>query len=502
MKRKLPPSFFNSISLTGVLIALVSFFAIVILFFANIFLAPDNPYIGIVTYLVFPVFLIGGLLLIPLGMLIERNRQLKKKEVKERRLPVIDFNQHEQRNAFLLFLIVSIVFIILSSIGGYKAYNFTESVAFCGKICHTIMKPEYTTYLNSPHARVSCVECHVGEGANWYVKSKLSGAYQVYATLANKYPKPIPTPIENLRPAQETCEHCHWPRQFFGGKQRVFTYYLSDEENTPFELNMLMKVGGGSPETSKTSGIHWHMNIQNKIEFISTDEKRENIPWVRSTNLSTGEVKTFVNEDNPPSEELLAESEIHTMDCMDCHNRPTHIFKSPSVSVNKAISINRIDKSLPMVKSVSVELLANDYETTESAVSTIAEEIWKYYRENYQDIFENKKDSIKQAIKELQSIYKRNIFPEMGVKWEVYHDNIGHLNFPGCYRCHDNKHITEFGDKLANDCNQCHTIMSQTLADEKKETFGADGLEFQHPVDIGDDWKLVGCFECHTGLNP
>lgn len=189
MRKRLPPSFFNSISLIGVLISLISFFAIIILFFANIFLAPENPYIGIVTYLIFPIFLIAGLLIIPFGMYIYRRRRLKGKKVEERRLPNIDFNKPEHRNAFLLFLIILIVFIILSAVGGYKTYNFTESVVFCGKICHSTMHPEYTAYLDSPHARVSCAECHVGTGANWYVKSKLSGAYQVYATLANKYPQ-------------------------------------------------------------------------------------------------------------------------------------------------------------------------------------------------------------------------------------------------------------------------------------------------------------------------
>lgn len=502
MTRKLPPLLLNPISLMGILIALTSFIAIIILFFAHIFLAPDNPYIGIVTYLIFPIFLIIGLLIIPFGMFIERRQQLKRKEIKERRLPIIDFNQQDQRNAFILFLIVLIIFMILSAVGSYRAYVFTDSVVFCGKICHSIMHPEYITYMESPHARVSCAECHVGTGANWYAKSKLSGAYQVYATIAQKYPKPIPTPIKNLRPAQETCEQCHWPGQFFGGKQKIFTYYLSDEENTKYEINMLMKVGGGNPKSSETSGIHWHMNIQNKIEFISTDNKNKIIPWIRSTNLLTGEVKTFTDEENPLSEELLSKSKSHVMDCMDCHNRPTHIFKSPSLSVNEKILLNRINKSLPEVKYISVELLSDDYETTDIAVNTIAEEIWKFYRENYPKVFEKERDSIKQSIRELQEIYQRNIFPEMGVKWSVYPDHIGHLDFPGCYRCHDNKHITEYGDRLVNDCNQCHTILSQEIGGEKEETLDPKGIKFKHPVDIGDDWKLVGCYECHTGLNP
>lgn len=347
-----------------------------------------------------------------------------------------------------------------------------------------------------------CAECHVGTGANWYVKSKLSGAYQVYATLANKYPKPIPTPIKNLRPAQETCEHCHWPEQFFGGKQKIFTYYLSDEKNTKYEINMLIKVGGGNPKTGKTSGIHSHMNIQNKIEYISTNEKNEVIPWVRSTDLSTGEVKTFMNEEEPLSEELLSESKPRVMDCMDCHNRPTHIYNPPSFAINESILSGRIDKSLPMIKNISAELFSEDYETTNIAADKIAETVWNYYKENYPDVFVKQKTNIEQSIKELQKIYQRNIFPEMGVKWSVYPDNIGHLDFPGCYRCHDNKHVTKYGERLTNNCNSCHTILSQEFGEETEETLNVGGVEFKHPVDIGNDWQLVGCYECHTGLNP
>ena len=173
----------------------------------------------------------------------------------------------------------------------------------------------------------------------------------------------------------------------------------------------------------------------------------------------TGEVKTFMNEEEPLSEELLSESKVHLMDCMDCHNRPTHIFNPPSSAINESILLGRIDKSLPMIKNISVELFSEDYETTDIAINKIAEAVWNYYKENYPDVFVKQKNNIEQSIRELQKIYQRNIFPEMGVKWSVYPNNIGHLDFPGCFRCHDNKHVNKYGERVTNNCNTCHTIL-------------------------------------------
>ncbi|MFC1724586.1 NapC/NirT family cytochrome c [candidate division KSB1 bacterium] len=498
MKLQLPRSIQNSLSMIGAVIALINLIIFVLLFFAQIFLIPDNPYIGIFTFLVFPMFFIIGLLLIPLGAYRQRRRKLKGEPEKKKGLPVIDLNKEEHRNALFIFIAVVVFFFTLSAIGSYQTYNFTESVSFCGKLCHEVMNPEYVTYLKSPHARVACVECHVGEGANWYVQAKLSGLYQVYATLFNKYPKPIPTPIKNLRPAQETCEHCHWPEQFYGAQQKNYAYYLSDEENTKYEINMLIKIGGGDPKSGKASGIHWHMNILHKVEYKTSDEKNMEIPWFRTINKLTGEVKTYMNEEDPVSEEFLENSKTHQMDCMDCHNRPTHILYSPSSAVNEAILLGKIDKFLPMAKSASVEILSEDYEETEAALIQISEKMWDYYKENYPEIYLTKKDKINQAITSLREIYQRNFFPEMAVKWSVYPDNIGHFDFQGCFRCHDNKHVTKDGQRLTYECKQCHLILSQELGGKKENTLNPEGLEFKHPVDIDEEWRETNCSECHT----
>ena len=106
---------------------------------------------------------------------------------------------------------------MLSSLGSYRVFEETESPQFCGALCHTVMKPEYTAYKISPHSRVRCTECHIGPGASWFVRAKLSGLYQVYATVTDVYPRPIPVPVQNLRPAGKPAKSAIGRRIFTDG---------------------------------------------------------------------------------------------------------------------------------------------------------------------------------------------------------------------------------------------------------------------------------------------
>ena len=265
----------------------------------------------------------------------------------------IDLSRPRDRRILGVFIAASLCFLLISAVGSYKTYQFTESVQFCGQACHTVMKPELTTYEHGPHARVECAECHIGAGATWFVRSKLSGIYQVYATLFNKFPRPIPTPIKNLRPAQETCNQCHWPRKFVGDLNRTFNYFLGNQTNTPFSVRLLLKVGGGDPTHGPVGGIHWHMSISNRVEYIATDEARQKLPWVRLTNpagvVTVFRESTFTND--------LSRYEIRKMDCMDCHNRPAHRYAPPDNAVNLAIALRHIDRALPYIKSNAVYAL-------------------------------------------------------------------------------------------------------------------------------------------------
>lgn len=503
-KSKLITLLSNGLSIFGGLIVVVTAALIAFLFGVTLLSENSNPYLGILIFMALPPVLLIGLLLVPIGM-YRRWRQLKSKEGEpERKWPRADFNDPGTRRVFAVVLGGGLVYIAASSIGAYEAYHYTESVEFCGQLCHTVMEPEFTAYQYSPHARVTCVECHVGSGADWFVKSKISGAYQVYAVLANNYPRPIKTPIESLRPAQETCEQCHWPEKFYGAQQKTFHRFAYDEENTRWTTSLLLKTGGGNPRVGETGGIHWHMNIGSVVEYIPRDEKRQEIPWIRVTDRSTGAVKIYESRKAPLTEEEKETLEVRTMDCMDCHNRPSHIYHPPDQSLDVALQTGRIDSSIPEVKIAAGDALVpfeGPYETKEEAMEGIATYIADYYRENWPEVMEEKRAAVDAMIREVQEIYRISIFPEMKVDWSVYPNHIGHFYYEGCMRCHDDDLVASDGTAVSTSCDTCHLIIAQ--GEDEHEELAADlgGLDFVHP-DGGNDWKKQGCWECHVGTYP
>jgi nitrate/TMAO reductase-like tetraheme cytochrome c subunit len=474
--------FRNWLSLTGLVVVVGSLFSFFLLLLLDALAHFANPYVGILTFLVAPTFLVMGLFLALLGAFL-RHRQILKTSGP---LPPlrIDLSRPRDRRMLGFFLAGSVLFLLVSALGSYQTYHFTESVQFCGQACHGVMKPEYVTYLHSPHARVACAECHIGKGANWYVRSKLSGTYQVYATMADKYPRPIPTPVKNLRPAQETCEECHWPQKFVGNLEHTFYSFLSDETNTPFTVRMLLNVGGGDATHGPVGGIHWHMNVGNKIEYVASDEARQKIPYVRVTELSQGVVTEFRS---PRFTNTVDEASLRRMDCMDCHNRPAHRYQTPNSAVSLAMALGRIDRGLPSVKSNAVYVLTQSYTNQTQALQNIATTLSQRYPND---------PRIRPAIDAVQLIYKDNFFPEMKASWKVYPDNIGHKDWPGCFRCHDGLHKTADGKRSikANDCNACHTILAQGSGAELDQ-LTPKGQKFKHP---GDEVE-GGCNDCHTG---
>jgi nitrate/TMAO reductase-like tetraheme cytochrome c subunit len=481
----------NPISLAGVALALVSLGNIFLFSLVGLIAARPSPYIGILAYMVAPAFLIAGLLLIGIGVWRER----RKKAGEVALYPRIDLNDPAQRSAVLSFGVFLVVFIMLSGAGSYKAYEFTDSVQFCGQTCHSVMKPEFTAYQLSPHARVGCVECHVGSGATWYVKSKLSGTRQLFAVMFNTFPRPIPTPVHNLRPAQETCEECHWPKKFYGAQLKVFTHYASDEKNTPRQIRMLIKTGGGDPATGAPEGIHWHMNISNEIDYVAADEKRQIIPYIHVKDPQ-GRVTEYYAQDSTLSKEQIAKASRHRMDCVDCHNRPTHIYIPPDQAVDQALIAHKLDASLPYIKQQAVAALTGKYDTTETAVQAIAHDIEGFYESKYPEAAKDKQLEIRNAIAEVQQVFRRTTFPEMKVDWQTHPNNLGHFYFNGCFRCHDGQHVSPEGKVISKDCNICHTLMGQ---EEGGVSMAAvPKLSFQHPVDLGD-LTQVNCSDCHNG---
>jgi len=485
----------NPISLTGAALALVSLANIIFLFLIDVLSATSSPYVGILAYMVAPGFLILGLLIIAVGAWWDTRRRRAQIPGEPLRYWRVDFNDPTQRGAVAFFFSFTIVFILMSVVGSYKAYEFTDSVQFCGQLCHSVMNPEFTAYQLSPHARVACVECHVGAGASWYVRSKLSGARQVFATAFHTFPRPIPTPVHNLRPAPETCEECHWPRRFYGAQLKVFTHYADDEKNSPRQIRMLLKTGGGDPMTGAPAGIHWHMNIANEITYIATDEQRQVIPYIHVKDLQ-GRVTEYTAKDSPLSAADIAKRPRRRMDCVDCHNRPTHIYVPPDRAVDESLYAGRMDASLPFLKQQAVTVLTNTYATTEAAMQGIATDLHKFYSEKYPDLEKNRPGEIRTAIAEVQRIYRSTTFPEMKLNWKTHPNNIGHFYFPGCFRCHDGQHVSADGRVIRKDCDVCHSILEQQ--EGVTRLISSQGVGFKHPVDIGD-LSQVTCSDCHNG---
>jgi nitrate/TMAO reductase-like tetraheme cytochrome c subunit len=499
MRSRLPASFANPITIVGVAIAAVSFIVIVFLAVLEYLAETPNPYMGILAFVIVPSVLLSGLAIAAFGVWREHRLQRIGKPP-DRHLPVVDLNNPRHRAGVALVSVGSLALILFSSFGSFKAYEHMESDAFCGQSCHTPMEPEYTAYQNSPHARVGCVQCHIGSGAGWFVRSKLSGSYQLYAVLFNKFPRPIKTPIHNLRPAQQTCEQCHWPRQFYSEKLLSNTYYTSGEKNTKWKLDLLMKIGGGNKEAGPTSGIHWHMNISNKVTYVATDEARQAIPWVRSE-APDGTVHTYRSTEAPLTADDSVKNPARRMDCIDCHNRPAHIYRPPARAVNHLMALGWIDPSLPSAKDLAVFALETPYATATVAADSIKSTIDEYYRTNFPELLTTRRKEIARMITEVQGLYSKNYFPAMNASWKSFPDNIGHMYFLGCFRCHDGKHVAENGKVLSKDCNTCHGILAQQF-ERGAVRISLEGVKYRHPVDVGNEWETSNCSDCHNPPVP
>jgi len=491
---KQPSLLRNWLSFIGLAIVVASLTSIGLLVLIELSSGDDNPYTVLVTYILLPSVLGFGIALVLLGMLIERRRRRRDPDAHITQYPVLDLNDPTRRRRVLLLLGLSFIFLFLSAFGSYRAYEYTESVAFCGQQCHAVMKPEFVAYNASPHARVRCVECHVGGGPEWYVRSKFNGMHQLWAVTFNTYNRPIQTPLHNLRPADETCAKCHWPEKFFGEQMKVFNHFGYDETNSLNQTRMLIKTGGGSPSAGEVGGIHWHMNVANEITYIAADERRQDIPWVRLKDRN-GKITEFVSRNASLSPSDIEQSAQRRMDCIDCHNRPTHIYLSPNEAVDRSLTAGKLDVALPFVKARAVAVLSAPYTTNDEALAAIESELMNFYRTSYPDIFATRNDSVTAAVAEVKQIYQTYFFPEMKTDWKAHINNLGHLNAQGCFRCHDGQHVSSDGRVIRNDCSICHTTVQQSFGGIVFQP--ADGV-FKHPVDLGDKntWQ---CAACHKG---
>jgi hypothetical protein len=448
----------NTVSLIGVVLTTSSALTMIAFWFYDFFLpGPPHPYVGILIFLILPGIFVLGLLLIPVGILLLRHK-LRVAGALPQFYPAIDLGVPEIRRTFEWVGAATVVNLLIIGTASYRGVEYMDTTNFCGQTCHTVMVPEYTAYQNSPHAHVDCVACHIGPGAPWFVRSKLSGLRQVFAVTFHTYSRPIPSPVKYLRPARETCEQCHWPQRFTGDKFIVNTSYKDDEKNTPQTDVLLLKVGGRTWQGSV--GIHGrHLTETSRIRYIATDTERQVIPVVYYTDDS-GKTTEFVSTDAKPTQAQLDKGEHRVMDCVDCHNRPTHAFDLPDNAVDKQMQLGHISPDLPYIKKKAVEVLKVDYPARDVARTRIVEELDKFYRTNYPDIYQKRRAVVQQSADEVAAIYLRNVFPDMRLTWGTHPNNLGHNDSPGCFRCHDGSHTSSDGRTITNDCSACHEFLA------------------------------------------
>jgi nitrate/TMAO reductase-like tetraheme cytochrome c subunit len=448
----------NTISLIGVVLTTSSAVTLIAFWIYDFALpGPPHPYIGILLFLILPSLFVLGLILIPIGLFLYRRKLRATGELPET-LPPVGLQMPPVRRTLFFVAFATFLNILIFTFASYKGVSYMDGTTFCGQTCHTVMAPEFGAYQNSPHSRVECVDCHIGPGAGWFLRSKLSGLRQVYAVATHSYSRPIPSPVKHLRPARDTCEECHWPQRFSADKVIVKTNYKDDEKNTPLTTVLVMKIGGRT--FSGAVGIHGrHLDEGSRIHYISTDERRQVIPVVYYTD-DKGRVVEYVSTDSTAGKQELERGEQRTMDCIDCHNRPTHAFELPENGVDLRMSRGLIDPELPYIRKKAVEMLKVKYPDRETAQKQIVDGIKAYYRTSYPEVYKNKSAQIEQSADNIAKIYLRNSFPDMNITWGTYPNNLGHNDFPGCFRCHDGSHTSADGQAISNDCSTCHNLLA------------------------------------------
>jgi hypothetical protein len=447
----------NPITLAGAVIATSAALTTIAFWFYEIFLpGPPHPYIGILVFLTLPAIFVLGLLLIPLGIWLRR-RTLRETGQLPAVFPAIDLRLSVVRRTLEWVVMATGLNLLILGTASYRGVAYLDSSNFCGTTCH-VMLPENTAYHVSPHAHVACVDCHIGPGLPWMVRAKVNGLRQVAMVAFHRFPRPIPSPVKDLRPASQTCEQCHWPSRFAGDRLLVRTSYTADEKNTPQTDVVMLKVGGSNGRGA--IGIHGHHLADSvRIRYISTDLQRQTIAAVYYTD-NKGKTTEFISTDAKPTQKQLDQGEHRVMDCLDCHNRPAHVSELPERAVDKQMSLGRISADLPYIKKKAVEVLKVDYSTRDIAQQSITGEINKFYQTNYPEIDRAQHALVQQSGGEVAAIYLRNIFPDMRVTWGTHPNNLGHIDSPGCFRCHDGSHTSADGQTITNDCSACHQIIA------------------------------------------
>jgi nitrate/TMAO reductase-like tetraheme cytochrome c subunit len=449
--------------------------------FAWLFVLPQslnghvsNPYIGLLAFVAIPSIFFAGLILVPIGIALGRRRIAHIIDTPEiRRFAV--------RRAGMFFVIMTLVNLVIASQASYRAVEHLDTDQFCGQTCH-VMKPEFTAHMEAPHQQVACASCHIVPGAAGWFKAKLAGTRQLVAVAFNTFPRPVESPLDNnrLAPSAETCEQCHAREKYIGPRLRVITHFKDDEANTRTETVLTMLVGGGN-----AGGIHGaHMGPGVQIRYAAADTKRDNIPWIEYRATPNGAAQTYLAKDAKP--ESVSSLPVYDMQCVDCHNRAAHKFTSPENAVDQALAAGSIPSSLPFVKKTGLALIKASYSSQEEATQKIAAGLTSFYQQKFGDAWAAHAADVQLAAAALSGVYGENVFPDLKVTWGTYANNLGHMDDPGCFRCHDDGHAT--ADKTAakasipQDCDTCHHALAMEESNPAiLKTLGIDSAILHAP---------------------
>ncbi len=449
-------------ALTGHWVSMTGTALVTLAGFSWLFLLPmhvgghaNNPYIGLFAFVVLPLIFFTGLILIPIGAALGRRRV-------ERGLAVAVDRRAAWRRAGIFFAVMTAANLVIGSQFSYRAVEHMDGVQFCGQTCH-VMKPEFTAHQRPPHAAVACVDCHVAPGASGFIKSKMAGTRQLMAVIRNNYPRPIESAMESNRlvSSTETCEQCHQRNQPMNPKLRVITKYKDDEANTPTQTVLMMMV-------DKIHSAHLAPGVA--IRYAAADKKRQTIPWVEYRDSSDAS-RTYLASDAKP--EQAAAMPKFEMQCVDCHNRAAHSFEVADRAVDGAISSGQIPGDLPFIKKTGLALMQGQYVSADDASAKITSQLNDFYRQKYPDVAATRSNKIGAAARTLAAIYNRNVFPDLKVTWGTYPNNLGHADYPGCFRCHDGSHVTKTNESITQDCAACHNVIAvEETSPEVLKTLG------------------------------
>jgi hypothetical protein len=416
-----------------------------------------NPYFGFLIYMVMGPLFVAGLVSMVTGLFLFKDKEeigvyaleyLKEQISMPGRLSRV--RKLIYISSFLTFLTLTVIVVV-----AYYGFTYTESVRFCGMFCHTVMEPEYITYQNSPHSRVPCVDCHISSSAGVITKSKISGIRMIFATLFNRYDRPIPTPISSLRPTREVCEKCHRPEKFHGDKLYVKESFRPDRENTMVQTVLLMKIGSGGYREQMAQGIHWHVSPRHLVYYQEDPRQPDRIDRIKLIDHD-GAVSIYQRGGKAPG----PDEAYRLLDCLGCHNRPTHIFLSPDEALDNKLATGVIPVDLPYVKKLALELLQRDFAGKEQARRQIDTAVNEWYGENYPALAAAAPKKVAKAARGIYQAWSENVFPEMNITWRTYDNKLGHSSERGCFRCHNKELVSLEGRVISSNCNLCHAVLA------------------------------------------